>query len=151
MGTAHCWCMWWRHRGKSHAANRTAMRRLVKSGAEPGLLGYEEGRPVGWISIAPKAEYGHLSRSRSYASDDDEGVWSIACITIAAEARHRGAHDALVRAAVEHALARGARAVEAYPHRRRPDYMGYPSPFERARFGPVREAGPRLVMRRMRG
>jgi hypothetical protein len=41
------------------------MRRLVKEGREPALLGHEEGVPAGWISIWPTAEYGRLLDERA--------------------------------------------------------------------------------------
>jgi hypothetical protein len=52
----------------------------------------------------------------------------------------------LLAAAVRHAFARGAAAIEAYPHMRG-DYMGVPSMFERLGFEAVRRAGPRTVVR----
>ena len=30
------------------------MRRLVKSGGEPGLLAYDGGRAIGWVAVAPR-------------------------------------------------------------------------------------------------
>ena len=53
---------------------------------------------------------------------------------------------ALVRPAVEHALARGARAVEAYASYPG-DYMGSRQLFEQHEFVAVRNAGKRTVMR----
>jgi ribosomal protein S18 acetylase RimI-like enzyme len=103
---------------------------------------------VGWVSVAPRDEYGHLSRSKHYgATEPEEGVWSIACFIVHAAARHRGVAKALLQAAVEHAVARGARAVEAYPHTRRADYMGSAEMFASAGFEPVREASVRTIAR----
>ena len=147
-GPIHCSCMWWRERGRSHEANRQAMEAIVRAGDEPGLLAYEDGVAVGWVSVAPREHYGQLTRSRTYAPPgDDPGVWSIVCFYIHARARHRGVARGLLEAAVEHALARGATAVEAFPHRRRPDYMGSEALFAGAGFERVREAGPRTVVR----
>lgn len=145
---SHCWCMWWRRRGKSAAANRRALQALVKGGGEPGLLAYERGSPLGWVSIAPREEYGHLSSSKHYGpSEPEEGVWSIVCFIVHPSARHRGIARALLDAAVEHAVSRGARAIEAYPHQRRPDYMGSAAMFGDAGFRPVRSASVRTIMR----
>jgi GNAT superfamily N-acetyltransferase len=145
---AHCWCMWWRERGKSAAANRRGLRTIVKAGNEPGLLAYEDGAAVGWVSVAPHDEHGHLSRSKHYgAAEPEEGLWSIVCFIVDPAARHRGVAKALLHAAVEHAVARGASAVEGYPHRRRADYMGSADMFASVGFKPVREASVRTIVR----
>jgi GNAT superfamily N-acetyltransferase len=124
------------------------MRTIVQAGQEPGLLAYEDGVPVGWVSIAPRDEYGHLSRSKHYgATEPEDGVWSIVCFIVHGSARHKGVAKALLGAAVEHALARGARAVEAYPHARTRDYMGSAEMFASAGFEPVRAASVRTIVR----
>ena len=52
-------------------------------------------------------------------------------------ARGRGVHEALLAAAVEHAFARGAKAIEAYPHlEKRGDYMGHIELFRAHGFEP---------------
>jgi GNAT superfamily N-acetyltransferase len=140
--------MWWRERGRSRERNRRAIRQLVEEGREPGLLAYEDGIAVGWVSVAPREEFGHLARSRHYGPvEKEDGVWSIVCFHIHSSARRKGVAKALLRAAVEHALARGARAIEAYPHERRPDYMGSAEMFESAGFRPVRSASVRTIVR----
>jgi GNAT superfamily N-acetyltransferase len=148
--TAGCWCMWWRRRTGDPRKNKRAMRALVRDGREPGLLAYEDGVPVGWVSLAPREEFGHLVRSRYYGpqdEDEEQGVWSIACFYVDPRAKRRGVASALLAAAVDHALARGATAVEAYPHERG-DYMGSPSMFAAAGFEAVRAARTRTIMRR---
>jgi ribosomal protein S18 acetylase RimI-like enzyme len=120
----------------------------VKAGSEPGLLAYEDGSAVGWVSVAPHDEYGHLSSSKHYgAAEPEEGLWSIACFIVDPAARHRGVAKALLRVAVEHAVARGATAVEGYPHLRRADYMGSAEMFASAGFKPVRAASVRTIVR----
>jgi GNAT superfamily N-acetyltransferase len=147
-----CWCMWWRERGRSRERNRRAMRTLVKEGREPGLLAFEDGVPVGWVSVAPRVDFGHLMRSKHYGPDaeEDEAVWSIVCFIVHPTARHRGVAKALLDAAVEHALSRGASAVEAYPHARVRDYMGSAQMFEAAGFRPLRRASVRTIVRYVR-
>lgn len=148
VGPIHCSCMWWRERGRSHERNQQAMEAIVRDGGEPGLLAYEDGVAVGWVSVAPREQYGQLVRSPRYRLDAEEaGVWSIVCFWIDPRARRKGVAAALLGAAVERAVARGASAVEAFPHRRRPDYMGAAEMFAAAGFTPVRDAGPRTIMR----
>jgi GNAT superfamily N-acetyltransferase len=144
-----CWCMWWRQRGRSRETNRRAMRAIVKEGQEPGLLAYDDGVAIGWVSVSPREDYGHLARSKHYGplEEEDGDVWSIVCFHIHPSARRKGVAKALLGAAVEHALQQGARAIEAYPHQRRPDYMGSAAMFEEAGFRPVRSASVRTIMR----
>lgn len=112
------------------------------------MLAYEAARPVGWVSVGPREDFGQLVRSRSYGpADDDTGVWSIVCLYLEPRAKRRGVATALLEEATEHALRRGATAVEAYPHERG-DYMGAPGPFQRLGFEVVRSAGKRTIMRR---
>jgi GNAT superfamily N-acetyltransferase len=144
-----CWCMWWRQRGRSREQNRRGMRTLVKEGREPGLLAYEDGVPVGWVSVSPRADFGHLSRSKHYGPREGENdqVWSIVCFIVHPKARRKGVAKALLDGAVEHALSRGASAVEAYPHARTRDYMGSAEMFEAAGFRLLRSASVRTIVR----
>jgi ribosomal protein S18 acetylase RimI-like enzyme len=146
-----CWCMWWRERALPHGEpKKRAMETLVRRGREPGLLAYENASPVGWISVAPREEFATLLRSPQYRPrDEDEGVWSIVCFAVDRGARRRGAAGALLEAAVAHAGARGATAVEAYAHvANRTDYMGSVALFGTHGFRTVRPANKRAVMRR---
>ncbi len=127
-----CWCMWWRRTAKEFSAsmgeeNRTALRALVETGAEPGILAYADGEPVGWCALAPRSEYVRLARSRSLRPIDDEPVWSITCFFVARSFRRRGVTRELIEAACDVARQRGGRMVEAYPVA--PDDKGYPAAF----------------------
>lgn len=119
-GYSGCWCMWWRQTAKEYdrdhgAPNREAMRGLVGEGREPGLLAYRDGRPVGWVSVAPRDEFGRLDRSRVLGRVDEEEVWSIVCFYIDRSHRRSGVGRALLDSAVRLARERGARWLEAYP------------------------------------
>src|SRR5262245_38185484 len=77
-----CWCMVWRlprkqWEAQKGAGNREALRALVEGGEAPGLLGYLDGRPVGWCAVAPRPNYPALARSRVLAPVDEEPVWSV--------------------------------------------------------------------------
>ena len=73
---------------------------------------------------------------------------SLVCFTVDKNAQRRGVSAALLEAAVEHALARGASSLEAYPHRMElTNYMGHVDLFRRAGFVAVRERSKRVVMR----
>src|ERR671918_199014 len=145
-----CFCMYYRKSGDTGAgeANRRAMRQIVEAGPPPGLIGYEDGRPVAWISIAPREEFSRLGRSPIMKPVDDKPVWSIVCFFVPSEARGRGMADRMLKAAVDYARANGARLVEAYPvekpGRSHPDSMffGARSMFDRAGFTEVARRKP---------
>jgi GNAT superfamily N-acetyltransferase len=145
-----CWCMWWRDRSLAHGEpKKRAMAKLVRGGCEPGLLAYERDRPVGWVAVAPREEYTVLMRSPQYRPrDEDEDVWAVTCFVVDKPEQRRGVAAALLDAAVAHAFARGAVAVEAYPHAAKgDDYMGGLELFERAGFTRLRDANKRVIVR----
>ncbi len=117
---AGCWCMWWRQTAREFEqnageANREALRAQVEAGRVPGLLACRGGRAVGWVSVAPREEFGRLERSPTLGRVDEAPVWSVACFYIARDERRGGVGSALLRAAADHASAHGARCVEGYP------------------------------------
>ena len=145
-----CWCMYWRDRSLEHGTpKKRAMGTLVRAGREPGLLAYDDGEPIGWVSIAPREEFHTLLRSPQYRPrDEDEDVWSIVCFVVDRYAQRQGVASALLEAAVEHARKRGATAVEAYPHvSNGSDYMGSVPLYEDAGFARVRDANKRAIYR----
>jgi GNAT superfamily N-acetyltransferase len=160
---ANCWCMWWRMRSTDFdraapRSKRDAMRRLVTGGRTPGLLAYRDGRPVGWVSVAPREEFGRLERSPTLKRVDDRPVWSIVCFYV--DRRHRGAGvaRALLRGAEEHAARSGATALEAYPvdparraYASAEAYTGVVPLFEEAGFREVARRGSRPIMRKAVG
>ena len=146
-----CWCMYWRDRSLPHGdPKKRALETLVREGREPGLLGYRESQPVGWVSIAPREEFGALVASPQYRPRDaDAGVWSLVCFVVDRDERRRGvAHD-LLDAAVDHACRHHAATVEAYAHASNgEDYMGGLSLFRAHGFAVGRQAGKRAIVRR---
>lgn len=119
-----CYCMYYRMTGKAWDAktgesrtsrNRAAMAQLAKGEVPPGLLGYKEGKAVGWISLGARNDFIRLANSPTMQSIDDKPVWSIICFVVPSEYRKQGvAHD-LLAAAVDFAKAHGATLLEAYP------------------------------------
>jgi len=115
-----CWCMWWR---ETHAeferlkgeGNRREMRRIVFSGEVPGIIGYIDGAPAAWCSVAPRERFPRLERSRVLKRIDDEPVWSVVCFFIAKRHRKTGLSRRMLEAAVRYAAGRGAEIVEGYP------------------------------------
>lgn len=155
-----CWCMYYRRSGGSSGIgpgerNRRALRSLVGSGYIPGLIGYEDGSPVGWISLSPREDYAKLRRSPVMKPVDDKPVWSIVCFFVDRSARGRGVAEGLLEGAIDYARSKGATLLEAYPvdkpERSHPDFMffGAKSMYDRAGFKEVaRRKETRPVMRR---
>jgi GNAT superfamily N-acetyltransferase len=103
-----------------NAANRAGLRALTESaaadsGPAPGLIGYRDGRAVGWVSLGPRADFERLERSPTLRPIDDRPVWSVVCFVVSRRARNRGLARALLDGAVAYARERGAPALEAYP------------------------------------
>ncbi|MCO1655958.1 GNAT family N-acetyltransferase [Pseudonocardia humida] len=155
-----CWCTYFRMPKPRWNAmqvdeRRGAFEEIVASGAEPGLLAYDDEGPVGWVSVAPREEFlPHLERTRVLKPAPGEGVWSVLCFVVSKRARGRGVAHALLAAAVEHARGRGAEAVEGHPldESRREliameAYVGVTSMFEGAGFTEIDRRGVRPLYR----
>jgi GNAT superfamily N-acetyltransferase len=153
-----CFCMFYRKTGANTgvgAENRRAMKALVDGGNVPGLIGYEDGVPVAWVSLGPREDYPKLRRSPVMKPVDDRPVWSIVCFFVDRSVRGKGLADRMLRAAVDHARAHGARLVEAYPvdtqEQKHPDdmFFGAKSMYDRAGFREIARRKPtRPVVRR---
>ena len=159
----NCFCMCYRRTGKqqrpsgmTHAeANRRALKALVARGVVPGLIGYANGRAVGWISLGPREDYPRLERSPVMKPVDDKPVWSVICFVVDPAVRGRGVAAAMLEAATAWARSRQVRLLEAYPcdkpGRAADDSMcfGAKSMFERAGFVEVARRKPaRPVVRK---
>lgn len=135
--------------------NRREFRKLVKGGAEPGILAYEGSTPVGWCAVAPREVYVALGRSRILRPVDERPVWSISCFFIKRGYRGRGLSQSLLVEAVKFAKKRGAKIVEGYPVApkagRQADafvWVGLASTFEKAGFEEGERRSPsRPIMR----
>ena len=156
-----CWCMVWRLPRKQFDSqkgdgNRNAMKALVQSGEVPGLLGYADGRSVGWSAIAPRERYPALGRSRVLKPVDDRPCWSVSCLFVSRAYRKRGVATQLLGAACAHAKVMGASLVEGYPVEPKGDkpvpavfaWTGIPKAFASAGFSEVARRSPtRPIMR----
>jgi GNAT superfamily N-acetyltransferase len=154
-GPKSCWCMVWRPMPggtKPDGANRrAAMQARVEARVPVGILGYRDGVPIAWCSIAPRDTYRHLGG----LDDEHEApgqVWALACFFISRRHRGRGISKKLLRAAIDHAGRNGATVVEAYPVD--PDspsyrFMGFVETFSEAGFRQVGEAGKRRHVMRL--
>lgn len=124
---SNCWCAFQRVTSRQFdagcanrgAGNRALLRQLTDDGQRPGLIGYRDGTPVGWVSVGPRPAFGRIVRSPitrlAPGEAADASVWSVVCFYIPRVERGAGVGRALLDAAVAHARASGAAAVEGYP------------------------------------
>ena len=96
-------------------ANKRALKSLVDRGVVPGLIGYENGRPIGWVSLGPREDYAKLRRSPVMKPVDERPVWSIVCFVVDPQTRRRGVAEAMLSGAVRWARKQGVTLLEAYP------------------------------------
>ncbi len=143
-----CWCTYFRVRGRDWT-NATAAenRDLLAAAARrrdhaPGLVAYEDGTVVGWVSLGPREDYERLAYSKVLAPLDEVPVWSIVCFVVGRKSRGQGVAGELLAAAIEYAREHGAKMLEAYPVEVTPGervpsasvYQGTLKMFERAGF-----------------
>ncbi|MGH8869970.1 MAG: GNAT family N-acetyltransferase [Actinomycetes bacterium] len=166
---ANCWCVYWRRTTSEFdagiadhgAGNRELLARLTRDGAVPGLLAYEDERPVGWVSVAPREQFGRILRSPRLRPDPDDpdepgdsDTWAVVCFWVPRRERGRGVARVLLDAAVDYARSRGAVTVEGYPvdtEARSPAssiFTGTLALFTEAGFREVRRRGGRPTVRR---
>ena len=153
-----CWCMAWRLTGKQFdaqkgAPNKKAMRAIVASGDQPGVLAYVGREAVGWCSVAPREAFVRLENSRVLKPIDGKPVWSISCFFIAKEHRRKGLSVKLLKAAIEFVRKRGGRIVEGYPNEPKKDqpdvfmWTGLAASFARVGFREAARRGSRPIFR----
>jgi GNAT superfamily N-acetyltransferase len=171
---ALCQCQRYKLRPKESFRSFPAEVRAIRLGAQTncgqpdatatsGLVAYLDGDPVGWCAVEPRSAYEGLLRVYRVPwegrTEDkaDSSVWAVTCIFVRAGFRRRGISRALVRAAVDHARERGARALEGYPMLTEPGQeitwgelnMGTRSTFKAAGFREVAHPTPRRVVMRI--
>ena len=123
------------------------MKALVESGSIPGILAYDEGKPVAWCSVAPREEFSTLCRSKILSPIDSRPVWSVVCFFVEKNYRNRGLTVKLLEAAIEYVKEKGGKIVEGYPIE--PKRKPWPPVFSSTGlFSAFKKAGFREVIRR---
>jgi GNAT superfamily N-acetyltransferase len=116
--TRSCFCMHWRRPDGGFGDSRDNRDRFADIAAEgppPGLLGYIDRRPVGWVQVGPRSHFPTLARSRLFKPVDEVEPWTINCFVVRPGNRRQGIGRGLLAGAIEYAKSRGAEVVEAYP------------------------------------
>ena len=137
-GPNWCWCMAWRAtsaeiKDAKSPERKKQMLGRINDGIPVGLIAYDDGQPMGWVSVAPKATF---QKGLGGEAEADK-VWSLTCLWIARSHRKQGLSTQLIEAAAKHAKKHKAKLVEAYPvDPDSPSYrhMGFVPAFERAGF-----------------
>lgn len=117
---AGCWCMYWRMRRKDYDAQRGSgtkrkMKKLVNNGIVPGILAYDNNKPIGWCSVAPRDVFPVLENSRILKRIDNEPVWSVVCFFINKNYRRQGLSVKLLKAAKAFVKMNKGKIIEGYP------------------------------------
>ncbi len=150
-----CSCMRWRlssadFQRSTKESRVAALNALVSAGVPVGVLGYLDGEPGAWCSIAPRETYAALERSRILPRIDDSPTWSVVCFFVDPKLRGHGVTRGLLQAAVDYAHAQGAQVTEGYPVEPGNTYnwMGSPTTFREVGFQDVPRPGhSRRIMR----
>ena len=157
---AGCWCMLWRLQRKEYdssrgAGNKRKMKSLVYAGIVPGILAYDNEKPVGWCSVAPREDFPVLENSRVMKRMDDKPVWSVVCFYINKNFRKKGLSVELLNAAKKYVKNNNGKIIEGYPiepkAEKSPDvfvWTGLASAFRKAGFKEIiRRSETRPIMR----
>jgi GNAT superfamily N-acetyltransferase len=113
-----CFCMHWRRPDGGHGDerdNRDRFADVVADGPPPGLIGYLDERPMGWVQVGPRADFPTLGRSRLFQPVDGVEPWTINCFVVRRGERRQGVGRGLLSAAIQYAASQGAEVIEAYP------------------------------------
>jgi GNAT superfamily N-acetyltransferase len=161
-GASGCWCMWFivpvnAYHAAGAVGNRASFCRLMASSKHPtGLIAQSDGKVVGWCALGPRSRYARAIKAPTYKGRDpseDDDIWLVPCLFLRKEARKTGVSERLIGEAIRLARARGARAIEAFPHagaerRSKDTQVGFESVFSKCGFVAVRRPSPtRVIMR----
>ena len=118
---AWCFCAAWWVPTWDNFDQRQAMQnyqlrdRLFKDGEYDGYLLYVDGKPVGWCQVGPRDRLEKLTREYELAADPY--TWAITCFLIAPSYRRMGLAEFMLSEIIADLKTRGARRLEAFPHR----------------------------------
>jgi len=149
------WILGAEYHRRARDENRQALQRAAGGDPPPGLVALDEtGAALGWCRVTPREQLAWLNTRRDLAPIDDLPVWSVPCFYVRRDVRGEGVMSSLIDAAVDHARAAGAPALEAYPvdtlvpGSTRNVFPGTAAAFDRAGFVVVARRTPsRPVMR----
>ena len=84
--------------GTAETKRRAALAKLARRRKNSaGLVAYEDGEPIGWISLGPRYDFSKVDKSRATPPVDDVAAWVIPCITVRRGHRGQGIAVAMIR------------------------------------------------------
>lgn len=118
-----CWCMWPRVSGVEFKAmareeRKHAFHEIVAAGPPPGLLAYDGDKAVGWCAVGPRRDLARFQSAKTSRLEGDldaaalSPIYAISCFFVRSGYRKRGLTRRLAAAAIEHARAKGAAAID---------------------------------------
>jgi GNAT superfamily N-acetyltransferase len=115
-----CWCLSYRlshpERKKMSGLDQADfVAGLCAHTPAPGVVAYDEGEPVGWAAVAPRADLHAFTHGRVIPHIDDLPVWSAWCFKVRGGHRKQGIAHALLAGAIDFARDNGAPMLEGYP------------------------------------
>lgn len=148
---SYCWCMPFRpienRTGATNADRKRALKGFVERRIPIGLVGYVDGAPVAWCSVAPRSSFVALSNDAP-----ENGVWSVTCFFILRSHRKQGLSGQMLDAAIAYVRKRRAKVLESYPVD--PDspsyrFMGFVELFQSRGFTETGRVGSRRHVMRL--
>ncbi|MAY63830.1 MAG: GNAT family N-acetyltransferase [Rhizobiales bacterium] len=151
-----CWCTYFLLSPKQRQAmsadeKREVMRVDMAKDLPPGLIAFENGVPVGWVRVGPRADVPRWNGERTCSrpldgeNSSDRASWAVSCFFIRSNRRGSGLTHALVAAAIEFARSNGAERLDAAPIRKAKQsksvglFVGPFNAFEKAGFAVIAE------------
>jgi GNAT superfamily N-acetyltransferase len=157
-----CWCMWPRipgsvFRAMERAERKAQFRGIVERGPPPGLIAYAGTTAVGWVAVGPRASLARFDSGKLSRLDSPQAsIFAIGCFYVRAGHRRKGLTARLLDAAVAHARAQGAAAVDACAIETDrklawgEGFVGFASVYRRAGFVEIARRSPQRPLMRIR-
>ncbi len=158
-----CWCMWPRltssdFRDMEKEKRKAAFKSCVANGPVPGLLLYEKGLAIGWVSVTPRSDVIRFEKAKASELEPDldpRKHYAIACFYVRTGHRKRGLMSDLAKAAIDYARKKKAVALDVCPiETDKPlmwgeGFVGIVSVFRKLGFKEVARRSPRRPLMRL--
>jgi len=121
-----CYCSFWHQKWSSMAdwekcqretpeINRSIILEKVKSHFHVGVLVYEEGDLVAWVSVGPIVDFYWTWKRVGALGDAAKNTAGIVCFTIAKNHRNKGRQKEILEALKVYGKSQGWTSIEGYP------------------------------------
>ncbi len=121
-----CYCSFWHQKWNSRAdwdlqckqapeKNRAIVLEKVRAGFHVGAVVYEDGKPIGWISVGPAPDFYWTWRRVAALGDGANKIASIVCVTASPDYRGKGFQARTLSKLVGYGKKIGWNVIEGYP------------------------------------